>query len=142
VVDLAERLPELRRELTTRYGTDYVIQATSSTTAAHNILSGIATAAAEVALVLVAAHLDGARGADLLLAARTLHPIARRGLLIDYGEDRPSPAYLTKAAALGHMHHFLARPRRRGDERFHRAVTEFLEEWCASVAVTAAKSPR
>lgn len=129
VVDLAERLPEVRHELTTRYGSDYVVHATSSTTAAHHILSGIATAAAEVALVLAAAHLDGGPGADLLLVARSLHPIARRGLLIDYGEERPSPAYLTDAAARGHMSHFLARPRRRGDERFHRGVTEFLEEW-------------
>lgn len=129
MVDVAARLTDLRRELATRYSSDYIIHATSSTTAAHHILRGLATAAAEVALVLVAAHLDGEPGADVLLAARTLHPIARRCLLIDYGEDRPSPAFLTEASALGHMHHHQVRPRRRGDERFHRGVTEFLEEW-------------
>jgi thioredoxin reductase (NADPH) len=102
---------------------------TSSPVAALSLLRDIAARGGEVALVLAAHDLTEKTCMDISTLARELHPIARRGLLLDPGQARSNPEYLSEAAALGHMDHFVARPRRRADERFHRAVTAFLDDW-------------
>ena len=68
-------------------------------------------------------------GAQFLVAAHEIHRGARRGLLINWGEDRSAPQPIMQACALGHADYYLAKPVHSPDERFHRSVTEFLDEW-------------
>lgn len=129
VVDRQEHLAAIADEVHDRYGSAYDVHAPTSPRAALSLLRGIAAAGDEVALVLAAHDLSTTTCMDISVVTRELHPIARRGLLVDQSEGRSTPGYLTTAAALGHMDHFVTRPRRRADERFHRAVTEFLDDW-------------
>lgn len=129
VVDSQDHLTDIAHEIHDRYGSAYDVHATSSPREAISVLRDIAARGGEVALVLAAHDLSEKTCMDISTLARELHPIARRGLLLDQGQARSNPEYLTEAAAQGHMDHFVARPRRRADERFHRAVTEFLDDW-------------
>jgi thioredoxin reductase (NADPH) len=67
-------------------------------------------------------------GVELLAKVRQLHPTARRGLLIAWG-DRSASAPLLAAAALGQLDFCLPKPAWTPDEQFHRAVTESLDAW-------------
>jgi thioredoxin reductase (NADPH) len=49
-------------------------------------------------------------------------------LLIQWG-DRSTAAPILRASALGHIDYYLPKPVYAPDERFHRTVTEFLDEW-------------
>ena len=129
VVDCESRLADVAYEVHDRYGSAYKVHATTSAPAAHNLLRSIAAEGGEVALVLAAHDLPQQTCMTISTLTRELHPIARRGLLLDRGQERSNPEYLTEAAAHGHMDHFVARPRRRADERFHRAITGFLDDW-------------
>ena len=53
----------------------------------------------------------------------------RRALLIRWGEERESTEALIQACMLGSSDHYIARPVQSPDERFHRAIGEFLDEW-------------
>jgi len=129
VVDRHEDLAEIANELQDRYGSSYEVHATSSASAAHDLLLDLAAGGGEVALVLAAHDLSDKACMNLSVRTRELHPIARRGLLVGQGRDRSTPEALTEATAYGHMDHFVVRPRRRSDERFHRSITTFLDDW-------------
>jgi thioredoxin reductase (NADPH) len=67
-------------------------------------------------------------GVDLLAAAHQIHSTARRGLLIQWG-DRTTAGPILQASALGRIDYYIPKPVYAPDERFHRTVTEFLDEW-------------
>jgi thioredoxin reductase (NADPH) len=67
-------------------------------------------------------------GVELLAAAHRINRTARRGLLIQWG-DRSTAGPILRASALGHIDYYLPKPVYVPDERFHRTVTEFLDEW-------------
>jgi thioredoxin reductase (NADPH) len=129
VLDRHDNLVDVADEVHDRYGSGYDVHATASPRAAIRLLREIAAGGGEVALVLAAHDLPDKTCLDLSVLTRELHPIARRGLLLERGHERSNPEHLTEAAAHGHMDHFVARPRRRADERFHRAITGFLDDW-------------
>ena len=52
-----------------------------------------------------------------------------RGLLINWGDDRSRERPIMNAVVLGYVDYYLAKPVHSPDERFHRGVTEFLDEW-------------
>ena len=115
-------------ELQSRYGIHYTILAEGSAKAALRCLGQLATAGDDVALVLAEHWLPDFTGTELLARVRELHPRARRGLLIEWGERTALPA-AKQAWALGRIDYFVGKPVTSPDERFHRAVTEFLDEW-------------
>jgi thioredoxin reductase (NADPH) len=129
IVDRQDRLAGVADEVHDRYGSAYAVHATASPRAALSLLRDIAAGGDELALVLAAHDLPATTCTAILIATHELHPIARRGLLLTRGEERSNPAFLTDAAARGHMDHFVTRPLRPADERFHRAVTAFLDDW-------------
>jgi thioredoxin reductase (NADPH) len=83
---------------------------------------------ADVPLVLADQWMPGRTGAQFLARVRELHPTARRGLLISWG-DQPGMAAVVEAAGAGADRLLPAKPVWSPDEQFHRAITESLEQW-------------
>src|SRR5580700_7813478 len=118
----------LTRELEGRYGADYRIVSSASPEEALAGLEQLRGEGAEVPLVLADQRMPGSTGAELLTRVRELHPTARRGLLISWG-DQSALAAVVEAAALGQIDFYLPKPVWSPDEQFHRAITESLAEW-------------
>ena len=102
-----------------------------STTAALAALAGMRDAGEHVAVVLAEQWMDDLPGGDFLERTRSLHPEAKRALLVKWGawgDQRHADAIL-RAMALGHIDYYVLKPWRPGDELFHRTISEFLHEW-------------
>jgi thioredoxin reductase (NADPH) len=111
-------------ELDDRYGRHYnIVIAASSEEAVVRLRDG---AHADVALVLADRGHDGAL---LLSETRSLHPHAKRVLLIGWNEHRSAREEIVEVLRRGEADYYVARPTTRPDERFHRAMSEFLDDW-------------
>jgi thioredoxin reductase (NADPH) len=113
----------LGAELDARYGRHYELVVTGSS---DDALASLDAGANGVALVLAERHDDGAR---LLAAARARHPHAKRALLIAWNENRVAREEIVRALAHGDAEYYVVKPVMAPDERFHRAITEFLDDW-------------
>jgi thioredoxin reductase (NADPH) len=113
----------LAEELDARYGRHYELVVTGS---CDDALATLDARTGEVALVL--AERDDA-GARLLAAARARHPHAKRALLIGWNENRVAREEIVSALAHGDAEYYVVKPVMSPDERFHRAITEFLDDW-------------
>jgi len=111
-----------------RYGADYQVITARSVKAALDVLGGLRDTGRQVSLVLADQWLPGATGTELLARVRQLHPSARRVLLITWG-DQSSLEPMLRATVLGDIDAYVVRPGPSPDERFHRFVTEQLDEW-------------
>ncbi len=111
-------------ELRKRYGTDYEVIVDSVDEAASTLrrLEG-----SEVVLVIAGAP-EHARALDVLAESRSLFPLARRCISLDWG-DRSATDVLLRGAAMGDIDYWAARPWQGPDESFHRAISEFLADW-------------
>ena len=126
--DDGEALAHIGRVLLSRYGTDYEVVCDRDATAAGHRLEQLRAGGRMVAVVLADQWLDGRTGIELLASVRSLHPLAKRGLLVSRG-DWSVREPVVRAIALGQIDGFLPKPARTPDEQFHRLVTEFLDEW-------------
>jgi thioredoxin reductase (NADPH) len=115
----------LLAELHERYARDYSIRALVPADALDG-LTRMARDGEPVALVLAR---QGADGADLLGAAHRLYPRAKRGLLVTWGESPAEREDVVLALVKGRADYWVVEPTTSPDERFHRAITEFLDEW-------------
>ncbi len=128
VDDDTDTLAVITDELRTRYGRDYRVLSESSPTRALERLRDLAKARDEIALVLADQWMPEMSGVQLLADVHRIDRNARRGLLIQWG-DRSTSDPILRASALGHIDYYLPKPVYLPDERFHRTVTEFLDEW-------------
>ena len=126
-----EALADVEQELRERYGHHYQIECVRSPDDARARLQAAADANEDVALVLAAQWLEGMTGSDLLDESRRLHPNARRGLLIGWGDwgDSASGEAIFDAIAQGRIDHYLLRPSSPPDELFHHAISGLLLDW-------------
>ncbi len=121
-------------ELSERYGRDYRIVTARAASTAISELEAMREAGDRVAVILADQWLPDSTGCELLAHARELHPHTKRALLISWGEwavdatSRP----LRRGIGLGEIDYYLLKPWRPADELFHRAVTEFLNEFVGS----------
>jgi thioredoxin reductase (NADPH) len=124
-------LERIERELTRRYASDYEIVCEPSAPRARARLERLRAAGADVALVLADQWMPDTTGSELLAKVRRLHPLAKRGLLIEWGAwgDRPTADAVLKAMGLGDIDYYVLKPWWSPDEQFHRTVAEFLYEW-------------
>jgi thioredoxin reductase (NADPH) len=125
-------LARLEHELSRRYAVDYEIVCERSCSAALERLESVRDSGTAVALVLAGLSASqGLTGAELLARIGEIHPRAKRGLLIEWGEwgDRPTADTILHAMALGHIDYYVLKPWRSPDELFHRTISEFLHEW-------------
>ncbi|HET9666538.1 MAG TPA: FAD-dependent oxidoreductase [Desertimonas sp.] len=114
----------LDEELDDRYGRHYEVVVAASSAEARTYLCDIADV--DVALVLADRAGDGAR---LLTATRSLHPHAKRVLLIGWNEHRSAREEIIDVLTHGDADYYVAKPTAPPDERFHRAISEFLDDW-------------
>lgn len=131
VDDDLDLLRDVERELHDRYARHYRILGLGSSDEALVRLGDLAAAGEQVALVLAGQWLSGMTGTELLGEVRHLHPHAKRGLLIAWGEwgDRATGEAIFDAIARGRIDSYVARPLASPDELFHQAITSFLLEW-------------
>jgi thioredoxin reductase (NADPH) len=109
-----------------RYGDEYTIVFVESAAIGDARLVELGQQAVEVAIVLVATSIE--KG-DVLETARMHHPRARRGLLLNWNEARVRREEIAEAFARRHAECFVTKPVGPRDERFHRSITELLDEW-------------
>lgn len=124
-------LSDVDRELRDRYERHYRVICVSSSTDALDELKQLAEACDEVALVLAGRCLNGMTGTELLDEARHLHPQAKRGLLIGWGDwgDPATGEAIFDSMAHGRIDHYILRPAESPDELFHQAISSLLLEW-------------
>ena len=128
VDDDEECLAHLERVLLSRYGADYEVVCEKEGTSAGRRLEQLCAQDRMVAVVLADQWLGDRTGIDLLASVRSLHPLAKRGLLVSRG-DWSVREPMVRAIALGQMDGYLPKPARTPDEQFHRLLTEYLDEW-------------
>lgn len=126
--DDRESLAHVEHVLLSRYGADYEVVGENDAAAAGRRLEQLHTEGRRVAVVLADQWLGRRTGIELLASVRSLHPLAKRGLLVFRG-DWSVREPLVRAIALGQIDGFLPKPARSPDEQFHRLVTEYLDEW-------------
>src|SRR5262249_11887447 len=92
VDDEALVLQQLAPDLEGRFGRDYRILTAPSSSAALELLDGLAADGAEPAVVLVDADLAGTGGLELLGRVHAQYPLARRVLLVERNYRATSPS--------------------------------------------------
>ena len=88
IVDPEADASQTVEQLVARYSRDYTIVADPDVAAASHACGRSPRLRSDVALILAD---RASNGAPLLDEARTLHPHARRGLLLNWNESRTSP---------------------------------------------------
>ena len=117
------------QELRKRYGRDYRVLARQSAAAALDELRRLKTAGQPVALILADQVMPEMSGADFLGEARVIDPVAKRVMLVSWG-DRSAPQAILTGCAVGQIEFFITKPWHTAtDERFHSEVAGFLYEW-------------
>lgn len=131
VDDDFDALGRLTRELKQRYGADYDVRCEASAERALQILEDARESDREVALVLADQEMAELPGAELLARVGRLHPPAKRGLLVHWGDwARPERASgMVGGMAASKFDYYVLKPARPGEEQFHPLVSEFLYEW-------------
>ena len=131
VDDEVEHLDHVTRELSRRYGSDYLVVCERSPAEARRKLEVMRDDGDEVAIVLADHTMGQDGGAELLARVKDLHPGAKRGLLVEWRgwANRETAKKILNAMALGHIDYYVLKPWREPDELFHRTITEFLHEW-------------
>jgi thioredoxin reductase (NADPH) len=134
VDDDREALAAVSKELRDRYSRDYTVVCEASPEAALRTLERLSEEGTEVALALAGQWLSGVTGVELLARVHQLHPHAKRGLLIAWGEwgDRAMGDAIHDAIAHGQIDYYVVRPAEPPDEVFHQVVSTFLVEWSRS----------
>jgi thioredoxin reductase (NADPH) len=117
------------QELRKRYGRDYRVLARQSAAAALDELRRLKGAGQPVALILADQKMPEMQGPDFLGEARNIDPVAKRVMLVSWGDPDAPEAILT-GCAVGQIEFFVTKPWHTApDERFHREVAGFLYEW-------------
>lgn len=95
-------------------------------------LEGFAADGEDVAVVLSDPWMPGTTSTEFLSRAHLLHPTAKRALLVER-EDRTVREPILRATALGRIDYYVTKPSPISpDERFHRVIAEFLDEWASA----------
>lgn len=117
------------QELRKRYGRDYRVLGRQSAAEALAELRRLRDAAQPAALILADQHMPEMDGTDFLGEARAIDPVAKRVMLVSWG-DRSAPEAILTGCAVGQIEFFVTKPWHTApDERFHREVAGFLYEW-------------
>ncbi len=115
-------------EILRRYGHDYDVMTVGSSGEGLAQLEDLKERSIDVALILAAYTEGDDQGLQFLAETRDLHPAARRGVVVIWGQFHRSKAVFA-AIAEGVVDMNLIRPEHPRDEEFHGAITQSLEEW-------------
>ena len=128
------QLDRIEAELQRGFGSDFRIRGELSTQEACRTLERASELGHRVAVVLLDGDLPAEDRIAVLARARTLHPDARRVMLINWGAwaDRGIAQAVLSAMAVGDINYYVLKPWTHTDELFHRTVAEFVQEWSRS----------
>ena len=131
-----ESLSRIEAHLQRRFGADYRVRGELTSAAALEQLVTSRDLGEPVAAVLADQWLPETPGAELLGRVRTLHPDARRALVVPWGawSDRPTADAILRAMAVGDINYYVLKPWSDTDELFSRIVGEFVHEWSRTVS--------
>ncbi len=133
VIGVLARNPEdpdaIGPELEDRYGRDYDLAIWTTPEEALAALHDRRTNDPPVAL-LVACHCRADDGLDFLGQAGSIHPQAKRAIVIRWG-DFEARRRIVEALVRGDLDRWLWRPEHPADEEFHLAVTDLLASWAS-----------
>ncbi|MEU8221789.1 FAD-dependent oxidoreductase [Kribbella sp. NPDC048915] len=126
-----ERLERCETELHRGFGADFRVRGEVTATAALDWLQRAHDWEQRVAVVMVDHSLPADDRAAVLAASRSLHPDARRALLIEWGAwaERTTASAILSAMSVGDINYYVLKPWIDHDELFHRTVAEFVQEW-------------
>jgi thioredoxin reductase (NADPH) len=125
------QLERSETELERAFGVDFRVRGELSAAAASECLQRAHELEQRVAVVLVDHRLADDERSAILDLSRTLHPDARRALLIEWGSwaKRSTASAILSAMAVGDINYYVLKPWIERDELFHRTVAEFIQEW-------------
>lgn len=125
------QLGDVERELRDRYARHYQVLCLRSPDEARRQIEDFADAGVEVAVVLAGQWLAGTTGGELLAEVGHLHPHARRGLLIAWGDwgHKTTGEAILEGIADGRFDQYVLRPLESPDETFHLAISGMLLDW-------------
>jgi thioredoxin reductase (NADPH) len=125
------QLSRIEGELSRSFGADYRVRGELASEDALRTLQDAARRNERVAVVLVDEMFSDDAWSEIFAAARSLHPNARRALLVAWGAwAHPETAQkILRSMAIGDISYYVLKPWAYGDEFFHRTIAEFVHEW-------------
>jgi thioredoxin reductase (NADPH) len=115
-------------DLERRFHADYRVVGEISASAALERLSALHDSGDQVALIICHESMRPLSGSQLLARSRSIHPDAKRILLIDYGDPRMLDV-IAQGMALGHVEYYLTKPWRPRQHLLYPVVGEALVSW-------------
>jgi len=128
VDDEPDALSEMLGALTRRFGGDYRVVSYLSARAALEEICAIKEKGEEIALVIADQRMPEMLGRDFLGRVRSIMPMAKRALMVDWGDRDVSPTIL-QACALGELDNYLYKPWSPAEVHLYPLIGEFLSEW-------------
>ena len=128
VDDEPDALSEILGALTRRFGEDYRVVSHLSARAALDAISAMKESGEEIALVIADQRMPEMTGRELLGRARSITPMAKRALLVGWGDRDASPTIL-QACAMGEVDNYLYKPWSPAEVHLYPLISEFLAEW-------------
>src|SRR6266480_2404298 len=128
VDDEPAALASILDALTRRFGGDYRIVPHLSAPTALDAVSKIKKDGEEIALVIADQWMPEMTGNEFLGRVRSIEPMAKRALLVAWGDHTASPTIL-QGCALGQLDNHLYKPWTPAEVHLYPLVSEFLAEW-------------
>ena len=114
--------------LTRRFGGDYRVVPHLSAATALDAVSKIKEDGEEIALVIADQWMPEMTGNEFLGRVHSIEPMAKRALLVAWGDHAASPTIL-QGCALGELDNYLYKPWTPAEVHLYPLVSEFLSEW-------------
>jgi thioredoxin reductase (NADPH) len=124
----AAAVEALAGDLERRFRADYRVVGETSAAAALERLAELGAAGEQVALIICYESMRAMPGSELLARSRTVHPGAKRILLIDHGDQRMLEV-IARGMALGHIEYYLTKPWRPRQHLLYPVIGEALVAW-------------
>jgi thioredoxin reductase (NADPH) len=116
-------------DLERRFAADYQVVGERSPQGALDRLSALREAGEEVAVIISRESMRAMSGSELLACSRSSHPVAKRILLVDYGDDLRKFDVIAQGMAAGNVDHYLTKPWRPREHLLYPVVEEALVAW-------------
>jgi thioredoxin reductase (NADPH) len=120
-------LAAIRRDMRSRYGTDYRVLAANSGEAALDAIKELKARGDALSMVISDQRMPSMLGVDVLSKCREIYPVARRVLLTAYSDVKAAVRAINEA----HLDHYLEKPWDPPEEHLFPAIDDLLSSWQA-----------
>src|SRR5215510_323154 len=127
VDDDPQVLAAIRRDLKSRYQSEYRVLAAASGESALQTIRELKTRGDAIAMLITDQRMPGMLGVDLLARCRDLYPLTRRVLLTAYSDIKAAIRAINEVR----LDQYLEKPWDPPEERLYPAVDEMLSAWQA-----------